>query len=72
MNTQVFSVHDEPLTPEDLNFCKSVFDEICAAQSIDPNSDRAGDTGALIIELYRQGIRDHKQLAVMIGQVDRL
>ncbi|MBP1862074.1 hypothetical protein [Rhizobium herbae] len=66
MNTQIFSVHDQPLAPEDLDFCRAAFQEICATQNIDPASDKAGDTGALIIELYRQGIRDSVQLAAMI------
>jgi hypothetical protein len=69
MNTQVFSVHDHPLAPEDLNFCKAAFDQICAAQGVDPHSDDAGEIAALIIELYRQGVRDSRQLAVMVGQI---
>ncbi len=69
MNTQIFSVHDQPLSPEDLNFCKATFDQICLEQGVDPETDEASDLAALVIELYRQGVRDHDQLAAMIGTV---
>ena len=69
MNTQIFSVHDHPLSPEDLNVCKATFDRICAAQRVHPETDKASDLAALVIELYRQGVRDHDQLAAMIGTV---
>ncbi|MCV9967462.1 hypothetical protein OIU34_37155 [Pararhizobium sp. BT-229] len=69
MNTQIFSTHDEPLSPEDLNVCKAAFDQIFQAQRADPKTHEANDIAALVIELCRQGIRDCDQLAILIRKV---
>ncbi|MCV9967008.1 hypothetical protein OIU34_34820 [Pararhizobium sp. BT-229] len=70
MTAQIFSAHDQPLSPEDLNFCKAAFDQICRAQRVDPTTGEANDMAVLVIELYRQGIRDCDQLASLIGKAD--
>jgi hypothetical protein len=69
MTTNLFSVHDLPLTPEDLDICRIALERICLAQNLDQESEHALRAAALIIELYRQGVRDVTQLMALVGVV---
>ncbi|KQV39989.1 MULTISPECIES: hypothetical protein [unclassified Rhizobium] len=63
--------HDEPLGPADLEICQGVFDVICEEQGISRDVGEAAILAALIIELYRQGVRDVQALRTLIGTVGK-
>ena len=67
MFTKYFN-HDEPLLPPDVEICQAAFDQVCLAQSIDRDSDKARDLAALIIELYKQGVHDVGALRALVSK----
>jgi hypothetical protein len=64
--TQRFHRHDEPLTSDDLAKCQRVFEAFCHDNNIPRPSEEAIRTGAIIIELFQQGVRDETQLRVLV------
>ncbi|CDM61812.1 hypothetical protein LPU83_pLPU83d_0441 (plasmid) [Rhizobium favelukesii] len=66
MSRKQFSRHDEPLDSDDLRKCRAVLDAICGDFRIEPGSEEANRMAAMTIELYRQGVRDVKQLQQIV------
>lgn len=67
MSDKLFSTRDEPLASADLDVCRRVHEALCIELGIDRGSEKAERIGALIIELYRQGVHDEHQLRLMAG-----
>ncbi|MDF0697210.1 hypothetical protein PYR71_11965 [Rhizobium sp. MC63] len=67
MSDKLFSTRDEPLASEDLAVCRRVHEALCNRLDIDRSSEEAHRLGALIIELYRQGVHDETQLCLLAG-----
>ncbi|OWV72933.1 hypothetical protein ATY76_06695 [Rhizobium sp. R339] len=55
-----------PLDSCDLETCQRVFDTISADYRVAKDSDEAGRMASIIIELYRQGVRDPNHLRSMV------
>jgi hypothetical protein len=54
------------LDARDLAACQSVFDELLKEIAVARNSEEAERIAAIVIELYRQGVRDASHLKVMV------
>ncbi|RFB93603.1 hypothetical protein B5K11_13880 [Rhizobium leguminosarum bv. trifolii] len=67
MSDKLFSTRDEPLASEDLDVCRRVHEALCHELQIDRSGEKAARLGALIIELYRQGVHDETQLRLLAG-----
>ena len=67
MSDKLFSTRDEPLASEDLDVCRRVHEALCGELQIDRSGQEATHLGALIIELYRQGVHDENQLRLLAG-----
>jgi hypothetical protein len=67
MIRRYLSKHDYPLDSLDLNLCQRAFDALLVELKLTKDSEEAERMAALIIELYRQGIHDERQLAVLAG-----
>ncbi|ANL28421.1 hypothetical protein AMC90_CH02613 [Rhizobium phaseoli] len=67
MSDKLFSTRDEPLASEDLAVCRRVHEALCSGLNIDRSGEEADRLGALIIELYRQGVHDETQLRLLAG-----
>ncbi|MBY3581860.1 hypothetical protein HJA77_11880 [Rhizobium bangladeshense] len=55
-----------PLDSRDLETCRRVFDKLSAGYAVARDSDEAGRMASIIIELYRQGVRDPNHLQSMV------
>ncbi|MGO7317232.1 hypothetical protein ACCS95_02215 [Rhizobium ruizarguesonis] len=55
-----------PLDSRDLATCQRVFDKFSANYGVARNSDEAERMASIIIELYRQGVRDPDHLQSMV------
>ncbi|MBY5701718.1 hypothetical protein HFO38_03100 [Rhizobium leguminosarum] len=51
-----------PLDSRDLETCQRVFDKLSADYGIERDSDEAERMASIVIELYRQGVRDPNHL----------
>ncbi len=66
MSHKRYSHRDEPLHSKDLSVCHRVLDHIRNEQGIEASSDESERIASIIIEFYRQGVRDEKQLRTLI------
>lgn len=55
-----------PLDSRDLETCQRVFDKLSADYAVTRDSDEAERMASIIIELYRQGVRDPNHLQSMV------
>ncbi|MFF0952495.1 hypothetical protein ACFYE9_34205 [Rhizobium leguminosarum] len=55
-----------PLDSRDLETCQRVFDRLSADYGIEKDSDEAERMASIVIELYRQGVRDPNHLQSMV------
>ena len=55
-----------PLDSRDLETCQRVFDKLSADHAVARDSDEAERMASIIIELYRQGVRDANHLQSMV------
>ncbi|MGO8095706.1 hypothetical protein [Rhizobium leguminosarum] len=55
-----------PLDSRDLETCQRVLDKLSADYGVARDSDEAERTASIIIELYRQGVRDPDHLQSMV------
>jgi hypothetical protein len=55
-----------PLDSRDLETCQRVFDRLSADYGVARDSDEAERMASIIIELYRQGVRDPDHLQSMV------
>ena len=56
---------DEPLTSADLSVCNDVLKILCRQHAIEKDQGAVTRLAAIIIELYRQGVRDSEQLRLL-------
>ncbi|KQV81997.1 hypothetical protein [Rhizobium sp. Root1220] len=54
---------DLPLFSDDLDLLCEVLDDVCKIRDLPRNTPEAQQIGALIIQLYRQGVKDRAKLA---------
>lgn len=55
--------HDLPLFSEDLDLLSQVLDKVCDERGLLKTTPEAERIGAVIIQLYRQGVKDSGKLA---------
>ncbi|MGO8045726.1 hypothetical protein ACC713_22755 [Rhizobium johnstonii] len=55
-----------PLDSRDLEICQQVFDKIRSDYQVAKDSDEAERMASIVIELYRQGVRDPDHLRSMV------
>ncbi|ANK88903.1 MULTISPECIES: hypothetical protein [unclassified Rhizobium] len=55
-----------PLDSRDLETCQRVFDKLRADYAVARDSDEAERMASIVIELYRQGVRDPNHLQSMV------
>ncbi|MDK4726955.1 hypothetical protein [Rhizobium phaseoli] len=55
-----------PLDSRDLATCQQVFDKLSVDYAVVRDSDEAERMASIIIELYRQGVRDPNHLQSMV------
>ncbi|MBB3163982.1 hypothetical protein HFO63_13565 [Rhizobium laguerreae] len=55
-----------PLDSRDLEICQQVFDKIRSDYQVAKDSDEAERMASIVIELYRQGVRDANHLQSMV------
>ncbi|MBY5533541.1 hypothetical protein HFO42_11170 [Rhizobium leguminosarum] len=55
-----------PLDSRDLETCQRVFDKLSADYGIERDSDEAERMASIVIELYRQGVRNPNHLQSMV------
>jgi len=67
MSDKLFNTRDEPLASADLDVCRRVHEAVCTDLDIERSSEKGDSLGALIIELYRQGVHDEHQLRLLAG-----
>ncbi|PKA44717.1 hypothetical protein N2599_20785 (plasmid) [Rhizobium sullae] len=60
-------LRDVPLTSEDLAICDMVLDELCAEFQLANGGSVVDHLASIIIELYRQGVREPEQLKLLAG-----
>jgi len=54
-----------PLFSDDLDLLSDVLDDVCKARGLGRNTSAAEAIAALLIQLYRQGVKDHIKLAAL-------
>ncbi|UWU22254.1 hypothetical protein N2601_04550 [Rhizobium sp. CB3060] len=61
------SIHpqDLPLFSDDLDRLEKVLDAVCMDRGISPRSQEGERLGALMIQLYRQGVKEHAKLLAL-------
>jgi hypothetical protein len=64
---KTFNRRDEPLTSEDMTVCNHVLDELCRELGLVNDKIVVARLASIIIELYRQGVRDQDQLKLLAG-----
>ncbi|MBX5132184.1 hypothetical protein HJB79_09520 [Rhizobium lentis] len=62
----ILSRSQVPLDSRDLETCQRVFDKLNADYAVARDSDEAERMASIIIELYRQGVRDPNHLQSMV------
>ncbi|MBB3309394.1 hypothetical protein FHT78_001123 [Rhizobium sp. BK196] len=56
----------QPFDARDLAACQPVFDTLVKEAGIDKASEEAARIAAIVVELYRQGVRDPEHLRIMV------
>jgi hypothetical protein len=56
---------DLPLFSDDLDLLSEVLDDVCRDRGLARDTQAAEVIGALLIQLYRQGVRDKGKLAAL-------
>ncbi|WP_179213841.1 hypothetical protein [Rhizobium sullae] len=64
-------LRDVPLTSEDLAICDMVLDELCAEFQLANGRSVVDHLASIIIELYRQGVREPEQLSCWRGRREK-
>ena len=52
--------------PYDLNVCQKVFDSVRQKAGVPKDSEEASLIGAIVVELYRSGVRNPDNLRAMV------
>ncbi|CAN7321764.1 hypothetical protein [Pararhizobium sp. LjRoot238] len=53
---------NEPMLPHHVELCQRVFDATRTARKIAPESDANDPVAALVLTLYRHGVREEEEL----------
>ncbi|WP_416064402.1 hypothetical protein ACK9YZ_15440 [Rhizobium sp. ZK1] len=56
----------QPFDAHDLSVCQPVFDMLLKEAGVDKASEEAARIAAILVELYRQGVRDPEHLRIMV------
>jgi hypothetical protein len=56
---------DLPLFSEDLDLLSDVLEDVCEKRGLARNAPQAERIAALLIQLYRQGVKDQTKLAAL-------
>ncbi|RDJ02966.1 hypothetical protein [Rhizobium grahamii] len=56
----------KPFDARDLAACQPVFNKVLGESGVRKGSEGAGRIASILVELYRQGVRDPAQLATMV------
>ncbi|MBW9056513.1 hypothetical protein [Rhizobium mesosinicum] len=56
----------QPFDARDLAACQPVFDTLVREAGVDKASEEAARIAAIVVELYRQGVRDAEHLRIMV------
>jgi hypothetical protein len=54
------------LDARDLDVCQQVFDSLCEKAGVSKDSEEASRIAAIVIDLYRQGVRDPDDLRTIV------
>lgn len=65
MLTSPILPRDMPLFSDDLDILSKVFGDVCENRGIERNTPEAQRIGGLIIQLYRQGVKDGAKLSTL-------
>ncbi|WP_455269947.1 hypothetical protein [Rhizobium herbae] len=57
---------NEPMLPNHVELCQRVFDSARAARNITPDSDANDPVAALVLTLYRHGVREEEELLTRV------
>jgi len=57
---------NEPMLPDHVELCQRVFDRARNARKIAPDSDANDPVAALVLTLYRHGVRDEEELLTRV------
>jgi hypothetical protein len=66
MNERKIADRDQAMTSEDLALCAQVLEAVKAEFQLSDNDEEMSRSAAIIIELYRQGIRNFDQLKILV------
>lgn len=55
-----------PLDSRDLEICQYVFDDLRTMVDVPRNSEEGERIAAIVVELYRQGVRNPERLTTMV------
>ncbi|MBP2449421.1 hypothetical protein [Rhizobium leguminosarum] len=50
----------------DLRVCQSVFDVVTSAAGVEPTSEEGERIAAILVQLYRRGVKDPDRLRVVV------
>lgn len=57
---------NEPMLPNHVELCQRVFDRAKTARNIASDSDANDPVAALVLTLYRHGVRDEEELLTRV------
>ncbi|MBY5461766.1 hypothetical protein HFO89_36655 [Rhizobium leguminosarum] len=66
MVQMIFKKSQLPLDFRDLEPCQHVFDDRRSTADVPRNSEEAERIAAIVVKLYRQGVRNPEQLKTMV------
>lgn len=66
MNERKIADRDQAMTSEGLALCAQVLEAVKAEFQLSDNDEEMSRSAAIIIELYRQGIRNFDQLKILV------
>ena len=61
-----FHRHDQPLTSKDLSKCQAALERYCHQAQMEQSSPEGQRAGAIISELFQQGIHDEQRLNLLL------
>lgn len=65
------TTRDVPLTSDDLAICNMILDDVSAQFGVVADRETVARLASIIIELFRQGVRDPNQLRMLAAETRR-
>lgn len=62
----IIKTSQAPLDSRDLEICQHVFDDLRTMADVPRKSDEGERIAAIVVELYRQGVRNPEHLKTMV------